>query len=97
MRILAVSDEESGYYYDYYKPGNLDGIDLILSAGDLHRGYLDFLVSMAHCPAVYVRGNHDDALTEKPLAGWVCAEDQIVTVQGLRILGLGPRSGPGHQ
>lgn len=89
MRILAVSDVAAKTYYDYYTPGKLDEFDLILAAGDLHRGYLDFLASMAHCPLVYVRGNHDDSLKENPPGGCICAEDQIVVCQGLRILGLG--------
>ena len=28
VRILVVADEESKYYWDYYRPGRLDGIDL---------------------------------------------------------------------
>ena len=89
MKILAVSDVEAKYYYDYYTPGKLDEFDLILACGDLRRGYLDFLVSMAHCPLVYVRGNHDDALIDDPPDGCICAEDTIVVCRGVRILGLG--------
>ena len=77
------------YYYDFYSPGKLDGFDLILACGDLSPGYLDFLVSMARCPLVYVRGNHDDRLIDAPPGGCVCAEDRIVVCGGLRILGLG--------
>ncbi len=89
MEILAVSDVAAQYYYDYYTPGRLDRFDLILACGDLDPGYLDFLVSMAHCPLVYVRGNHDDRLLEQPPEGCVCAEDRVVVVGGVRILGLG--------
>ena len=89
MKILAVSDVASKCYYDFYTPGKLDEFDLILACGDLDRGYLDFLVSMAHCPLVYVRGNHDDILIEEPPEGCVCAEDRIVVCNGVRILGLG--------
>ena len=89
MKILAVSDVEAKYYYDYYTPGKLDEFDLILACGDLRRGYLDFLVSMAHCPLVYVRGNHDDTLIDDPPDGCICAEDTIVVCRGVRILGLG--------
>ena len=89
MRILAVSDEESSLYYDHYVPGRLDGFDLILSCGDLHREYLEFLGTLSGCPVVYVRGNHDDQLEAFPPEGCICAEDQIVVCQGLRILGLG--------
>ncbi len=89
MRILAVADTEAKYYYDYYTPGKLDEFDLILACGDLRREYLEFLATLAHCPLVYVRGNHDDGFRQAPPEGCICAEDQIVVCQGLRILGLG--------
>ena len=89
MRILAVADVESAYYYDYYVPGKLDGLDLILSCGDLGRAYLEFLTTLAPCPVVYVRGNHDEGLRSDPPGGCECAEDRIWTYRGVRILGLG--------
>ena len=89
VNILAVSDVPAKYFYDFYAPGKLDGFDLILACGDLSPGYLDFLVSMANCPLVYVRGNHDDRLIDAPPDGCICAEDRIVVCKGLRILGLG--------
>ena len=35
MKVLLVADEESPFLWDYYQPGKLAGIDLILSCGDL--------------------------------------------------------------
>ena len=52
MKILAVSDDESKYYYEYYSPGKLDEFDLILACGDLHKVYLEFLTTMAPCPVL---------------------------------------------
>ena len=89
MKILAVSDVPAPRYYEYYSPGCLADFDLILACGDLRRVYLEFLVTMARCPLVYVRGNHDDEYLTAPPEGCVCAEDRIVTVNGVRILGLG--------
>ena len=89
MKILAVADVEAKYYYDYYQPGKLKEFDLILACGDLHRSYLEFLVTMAGCPVLYVRGNHDDSFAETPPEGCVCVEDQIYVYEGIRILGLG--------
>ena len=43
MKLLLISDEEDKYLWEYYRPGNLDGVDLILSAGDLKASYLSFL------------------------------------------------------
>ena len=88
MRILAVSDVESRRYFEYYKPGSLDKFDLILSCGDLHPEYLEFLVTMAHCPLLYVHGNHDDRYDREP-DGCVCIDDRLFVYRGLRIVGLG--------
>ena len=88
MKILAVSDVPSDRYYEYFKEGMLDEFDLILSCGDLRPEYVEFLVTMAHCPLVYVHGNHDDSYGRDP-QGCICADDKIVEVNGLRILGLG--------
>lgn len=89
MKILAVSDQEAKNFYDYYTPGKLDGFDLILSCGDLKREYLEFLVTMARCPVLYVHGNHDDGFDAQPPQGCICIEDQIYNYKGVRILGLG--------
>lgn len=89
MKILIVSDEESKYYWDFYRPGRLDGIDLILSCGDLKAEYLSFLVTMGHAPVLYVHGNHDVAYDYRPPEGCVCLEDRLLNIGGLRILGLG--------
>lgn len=100
MKILAIADEEEPYLWDYYQPGMLDDIDLILSAGDLDARYLSFLVTMARCPLLYVHGNHDGRYREVPPEGCECIEDKIYTYKGVRILGLGGsvRYNPGpHQ
>jgi len=89
MKILFVSDEESPYLWDYYKPGKLDGIDLIISCGDLSPEYLTFLVTMGRAPVLYVHGNHDDEYKRNPPEGCECIDGKIVEVGGLRILGLG--------
>lgn len=89
MKILLISDKESPYLWDYYQPGRLDGIDLILSCGDLKSRYLQFLVTMGRAPLLYVHGNHDVTYRSDPPEGCDCIEDQLVTVNGLRILGLG--------
>lgn len=89
MRVLAVADKESAYYYDFYTPGKLSEFDLILACGDLRREYLEFLATLARCPVVYVRGNHNDSFLDSPPEGCICAEDRIVVCGGVRILGLG--------
>lgn len=100
MRLLLISDLECSALWDFYQPGRLDGIDLILSAGDLDPDYLSFLVTMGRAPLLYVHGNHDSSYANRPPDGCDCIEDKLVTVNGLRILGLGgsPRyNGGPHQ
>ena len=89
MRILAVSDEECPALWDHYRPGRLDGYDLILSAGDLKADYLSFLVTMGRSPLLYVHGNHDEGYSRRPPEGCDCIDDSLVIFRGLRILGLG--------
>lgn len=89
MKILAVSDVESPYLYEHYRPGRLDPYDLIISCGDLSAHYLEFLVTMGRCPLLYVHGNHDDRFDVRPPEGCVCIEDTVYVYKGVRFLGLG--------
>ncbi len=89
MRILAVSDEEMPAFWDHYVPGRLAEYDLIISCGDLNYNYLEFLVTMARCPVLYVPGNHDLSYLHHPPEGCDCIDDRILEYNGLRILGLG--------
>lgn len=100
MKLLLISDKESPYLWDYYQPGRLKDVDMILSCGDLNSKYLSFLVTMGNVPLVYVHGNHDRNYDRHPPEGCDCAEDRILRVGGLRILGLGGSylySGGPHQ
>jgi len=100
VKLLLLSDVECRYLWDYYQPGRLDGIDLILSCGDLDAHYLSFLVTMGSAPLLYVHGNHDAGYAQHPPEGCDCIDGRLVTVGGLRILGLGGSmcySGGAHQ
>ena len=89
MKILAISDEEVPGFYEYYTPGTFNEYDLILACGDLKRRYLEFIVTLAPCPVLYVRGNHDESYKTEPPEGCICIEDQIYVYKGIRIMGLG--------
>lgn len=89
MKILVLADCEAGRYYNYYQPGSLDEFDLIISCGDLKAKYLEFIVTMAKCPLIYVHGNHDDAYDVQPPEGCICIEDTIFEYKGIRFMGLG--------
>ena len=89
MKILAIADQESKLLWDYFDKSYLEGIDLILSRGDLKPQYLSFLATFTHAPVLYVHGNHDDRYAETPPDGCICIEDKIYVYKGVRILGLG--------
>ena len=89
MRILALSDEPSERLWGDLCRQALSGVDLILSAGDLPAKYLSFLTCFTSAPIVYVPGNHDDRYQKEPPDGCLCADNKLVLVKGVRILGLG--------
>ena len=89
MKILIISDEECPALWDHFLPERLEGIELIISCGDLKADYLSFLVTMARCPVLYVHGNHDGSYKRDPPEGCDCIDGHIVEYNGLRIGGLG--------
>jgi Icc-related predicted phosphoesterase len=89
MKILLISDEEADLLWDRYSPDRLQGVEMILSCGDLDPDYLTFLATMFHGPVVYVHGNHDGRYEHRPPEGCICSDGKLVVCKGLRILGLG--------
>ncbi len=89
MRILAIADEESKALWDYFDRSMLEGIDLIISCGDLDPRYLSFLVTFYSGPVLYVHGNHDGKYEQIPPEGCTCIENKLFVYKGVRILGLG--------
>ena len=89
MKIMAIGDQESKLLWDYFDKSYLEGIDLILSSGDLKPQYLSFLATFTHAPVLYVHGNHDDRYEKVPPDGCICIENDIYVHNGVRILGLG--------
>ena len=105
MKILLVADNEDRRLWDNWSTAGrrmTEGVNLILSAGDIRPGYLDFLVSVLNVPCLYVRGNHDGIYDDMPPAGCIDIDGKVceITFPGrpgepqtgarvLRIAGLG--------
>ncbi len=89
MKILCVADKEDEGLWDYYLPQKTEGVDLIISCGDLSASYLEFLTTVVNKPVLYVLGNHDERYQVKPPQGCICIEDTLYNFRGLRIVGLG--------
>ena len=89
MRILLLADKAEPTLWEYLDRRKLEGVDLILSCGDLPASYLSFLTCFTDAPILYVHGNHDTRYDKAPPEGCICIEDTVYTYGGLRILGLG--------
>ncbi|MCL2747867.1 MAG: metallophosphoesterase [Oscillospiraceae bacterium] len=88
-KLLAVSDVESPYIWDYFDPDVFGGVDMILSCGDLSGEYLDYLVTMIPAPLFFVPGNHDKRFLESPPDGCTSLDGRALTYRGVRLAGLG--------
>lgn len=88
MKILCVSDtvmpqlESAANLRRRY-----NDIDLVISCGDMPSVYLEFIISVLNKPLFYVRGNHDEAYSEKPPGG-EDLQGKVVTYKGLTFAGL---------
>ena len=89
MKVLLISDVECTALWDYYRPERVEGIDLILSCGDLKKEYLEFLVTMTGKPLLYIPGNHDSYYATMPPEGCENIDGTVYTYQGVRFCGLG--------
>ena len=89
MKILLIADQAEPTLWEHLDRRRLEGVELILSCGDLPADYLSFLTCFTDAPILYVHGNHDDRYAQHPPEGCICIEDTIYTFNGLRILGLG--------
>ena len=100
MKLLVISDVADPGLWDYFSKDKLDGVDAILSCGDLPSSYLSFLVTMGNIPVFYVHGNHDARYEQQPPEGCECIDGGLVRFKGYSILGLGGSfwySGGPHQ
>lgn len=89
MKILVLADEADPRLWEHFDKRRLEGIDLIISCGDLPASYLSFLTCFTHAPILYVHGNHDVNYAQKPPEGCICIEDKLYVHNGVRIVGLG--------
>lgn len=89
MKILAIADTEERCLWECFRKERFEGVDLILSAGDLDPDYLEFLVTVINKPLIYVRGNHDDRYARHAPGGCICVEDTVyvcIAAYVLRVL-----------
>lgn len=88
MKILTVSDIVVAELTGRFDVRPFDGLDLVLSCGDLPPEYLTSLRERLNVPLYYVRGNHDIRYQSSPPLGCVNVHRRRLTFAGLRIMGL---------
>jgi Icc-related predicted phosphoesterase len=89
MKLLIVSDEENSTIWKPFDKSLFEGVEIVISAGDLKQYYLEHLAAMLPVPLLYVPGNHDTYLKKNQPKGCQSIDGKIVTKCGLRIAGLG--------
>ena len=101
MKVLALSDRAEPRLWEHLDRRLLEGVDLVLSCGDLPAAYLSFLTCFTRAPVLYVHGNHDGRYESAPPEGCVCVDGGVYTYEGVRVMGLGGsmryRPGAPHQ
>ncbi len=86
MQALTVSDQVVESIHSPALKGLAQGVDLVLSCGDLPPEYLEYIVSMLNVPMFYVLGNHDHDRPEPE--GGENIDGRVVEYKGLLIAGL---------
>ncbi|MCH5268350.1 MAG: metallophosphoesterase [Lachnospiraceae bacterium] len=89
LKILFIADEPAPALWDYFEESRLEGIDLIISCGDLPPQYLSFLATFFVGPVLYIYGNHDESYIDTPPDGCTCIDGKVFEFEGVRIAGLG--------
>lgn len=89
MKILLLADKAEPTLWEFLDRRKLEGVELVLSCGDLPASFLSFLTCFTDAPILYVHGNHDGRYAKEPPEGCICIEDTIYVHEGVRILGLG--------
>ena len=88
MRILAIADEEDSLLSARLASGRLESPNVVVSCGDLHPGYLDYIATTANARLLYVRGNHDTDEQGYLDMGGTPLDGHIVQVHGINFAGL---------
>lgn len=89
MKILTVSDKVSQELVDPdWNNPELDGIDLIISCGDLPPEFLTSLRSRYNVPLLFILGNHDIRYEASPPVGCRNVDRKLILFKDKRILGF---------
>ena len=88
MRILSISDVVVPELSERFDARQFQGVELILSCGDLPPEYLASIRQKLDVPLFYVRGNHDIRYANAPPMGCLNIHSRRITHNGIRFMGL---------
>ena len=94
-KILVISDVVESYVYSNSIKERFEGIDFVISCGDLPFNYYDFIVSSLNVPLFYVLGNHPPKIPSRGSKLWldeyppgcINLDSRVVVYKGLRLSG----------
>ena len=88
MKVLGISDIVVPELSERFDARSFEGVELVLSCGDLPPEYLSSIREQLDAPLYYVRGNHDIRYQNTPPVGCVNLHQRRIVFKGLRIMGL---------
>ncbi len=88
MKILSISDMVVPELSEQFDARQFEGVELVLSCGDLPPEYLASIREHLDVPLYYIRGNHDIRYQNSPPVGCLDIHQRWITFKGLRIMGL---------
>jgi Icc-related predicted phosphoesterase len=89
LRILCISDHVEQMLYGPSLNSYANGVEAVISCGDLPFEYLEYVLTFLGAPLYYVLGNHDPAADgpERP-GGCTPLDGRVVDAGGVVLAGL---------
>lgn len=88
IKILSISDVVVPLLHRQAGSERFEGIDVLISCGDLPPEYLSRLAHVFNAPLYYVAGNHDIRYRDTLPQGGFNLHGRLERIKGLNILGL---------
>jgi len=89
MKILCISDRVEDKLYGPRLQEYAEGVEVVISCGDLPFEYLEYIVTFLGVPVYYVLGNHDpDEYGKEYPGGCTPLDGEIVEIEGIPVAGL---------
>ena len=89
MKILCISDHVEPMLHGPKLTSYAEGVEAVISCGDLPFDYLEYIITCLGVPLYYVLGNHDPASDgpEHP-EGCTPLDGRVVDAEGMVLVGL---------